>query len=377
MASSTLSSKQSSNTSHPDNFSIWVLTDRKEYPLGQPAIITVKINDSTSPNFTRKVTLEVRPVNSDIVEYRSALLIDARGASFGFSTSDPGTFNATVFTIVDGSMESATTTFKFVELYHTQTANMIYLSIGFLAALLLLITIGIMNVAIDEILRFIFISGIVGSILVGFLVTDKQFGIRSPIGIVVKSTNNSNEWVLNIGGGPPIFNGTSYVTGLQIPIYVLVIGLVGGYLRYLYKTSKLMTDNELIKERQKIKMLLTKEHTRNIARRISFYQSLKDLVLLFLSPLMAVAVWFLISQWRPTENSVQLIGLVCLSASLLTVEIVNTIIRFTKDYLKKPESAPESSPANNIAKDDIAPDVDPEEDTDVDPEEEEHEQKEG
>jgi len=254
---------------------------------------------------------------------------------------------------------------------------MIYLSIGFLAALLLLITIGIMNVAIDEILRFIFISGIVGSILVGFLVTDKQFGIRSPIGIVVKSTNNSNEWVLNIGGGPPIFNGTSYVTGLQIPIYVLVIGLVGGYLRYLYKTSKLMTDNELIKERQKIKMLLTKEHTRNIARRISFYQSLKDLVLLFLSPLMAVAVWFLISQWRPTENSVQLIGLVCLSASLLTVEIVNTIIRFTKDYLKKPESAPESSPANNIAKDDIAPDVDPEEDTDVDPEEEEHEQKEG
>lgn len=359
MASSTLSSKQSSNTSHPDNFSIWVLTDRKEYPLGQPAIITVKINDSTSPNFTQKVTLEVRPVNSDIVEYRSALLVDARGASFRFSTSEPGTFNATVFANVDGSMESASTIFKFVELFHTQTAYMIYLSTGFLAALLILIAIGIRNIAIDEILRFIFISGMVGSILVGFLVTDKQFGIRSPIGIVVKSTNNPDEWVLNIGGEP-----YSYNSSLQIPIYVLVIGLVGGYLRYLYKTSKLMTDNELIKERGKIKKLLAKEHTRNIARQIAFFQSLKDLVLLFLSPLMAVAVWFLLSQWRPTENSPQLIGLVCLSASLLTVEIVNTIIRFTKDYLEKPESSEESLQTHNIAEDERDSEEESEEESD-------------
>jgi hypothetical protein len=147
-----------------------------------------------------------------------------------------------------------------------------------------------------------------------------------------------------------------------------------------------MTDNELIKERLEIKKLLTKEHTRNVARRISFYQSLKDLVLLFLSPLMAVAVWFLISQWRPTESSVQLIGLVCLSASLLTVEIVNTIKRLTKDYLKKPEPSSESTGTTtdtNIHPEEDT-EIDPEEDTEIDPEEdteidpeEEHEQKEG
>jgi hypothetical protein len=236
---------------------------------------------------------------------------------------------------------------------------MIYLSIGFLAALLILISIGIRNIAIDEILRFIFISGMVGSILVGFLVTDKQFGIRSPIGIVVKSTNSTEEWVLNIGGGPYIFNSS-----LQIPLYVLVIGLVGGYLRYLYKTSKLLTDKELVKEREKIKKLLAKEHTRNIARQITFFQSLKDLVLLFLSPLMAVAVWFLLSQWRPTENSVQLIGLLCLSASLLTVEIINTIIRLTKDYLKKPESSEKSLDTHNIAEDERDPEEESEEERD-------------
>jgi len=356
MASSTPSSIQKANTSHPDNFSILVQTDRNEYPLGQPSKIWVAINetDNTDPHFVRKVTLEIRQVNSNNVEYRSSLLVGKQFKDFLFWSREPGTFNATVFTFVGGYVESASTIFKVVGLFHTQTAYMIYMSIGFLAALLLLITIGIRNIAIDEILRFIFISGMVGSILVGFLVTDMQFGIRSPIGIVVKSTNNASaEWVLNLGGGPSYLPKIpEYDKGLQIPIYVLIIGLVGGYLRYLYKTSKLLTDNELIKERRKIKMLLTKEHTRNIARQIAFYQSLKDLVLLFLSPLMAVAVWFLISQWRPTENSVQLIGLVCFSASLLTVEIVNTLIRFTKGYLKEPEASKqeeESAQANNLA----------------------------
>lgn len=355
MERSTSSPVQRSTASDPDNLAIMVWTDRKEYPLDQSARIFVKINQtnhSVSSNLIQKVNLEVRPVNSDNIEYRSALLVDAR-QEFGFSPTEPGSFNATVFTFADGSMESAFTIFKVVDLFHTQTAYMIYLSIGFLAALMLLIAIGIRNIAIDEILRFIFLSGMVGSILVGFLVSDKQFGIRSPIGIVIKSINKTNEWVLNIGGGPPNFSGiASYNTGLQIPIYVLVIGLVGGYLRYLYKTSRLMTDNELIKERRKIRKLLAQEDTRNIARRIAFYQSLKDIVLLFLSPLIAVAVWFLISQWRPIENSVYLIGLICFAASLLTVEIVNTMIRFTKGYLKEPEASKqeeEPTQANSLA----------------------------
>jgi hypothetical protein len=353
--SSASSLVQTSNTSNRDKISLWINTDRSEYPAGQPTRVFVgigEITDRSPPNFIRKISLEVRPENSNKVEYRAAKLFNARPSEFDIALSEPGTFNATVFTFVDGSMVSASTLFKVTDLFHTQTAIMIYVSIGFLTALLLLIGIGISNITIDEILRFIFISGIVGSILVGFLVTDKQFGIRSPIGLVVKPSSNgtgeitNSEWVLNIGGEP-----YKYSSGVQIPVYVLVIGLVGGYLRYLYKTSKLLTDTELIKERRKIKELLAQEHTRNLARRITFYESLKDLVLLFLSPLVAVASWFLISQWRPTENSVYLIGLICFSASLLTVEIVNSIIRFTKGYLKEPEASKqekETAQANNL-----------------------------
>jgi hypothetical protein len=232
--------------------SLWINTDRSEYPSDQAVNIYVGINETgagNSSNFIHKVSLEVMSKTSNNVMYRSAHLVDKHYTKFVFLPTESGTFNATAVTFVGSSMVSASTLFKVADLFHTQTAYMIYLSLGFLAALLILISIGIRNIALDEILRFIFLSGIVGCILVAFLVSDKQFGIRSPIGIVLKSSDASFTWVLNIGGGPPSFTGSpGYATGIQIPIYVLVIGLVGGYLRYLYKTSRLMTDNELIKD---------------------------------------------------------------------------------------------------------------------------------
>jgi hypothetical protein len=36
-------------------------------------------------------------------------------------------------------------------------------------------------------------------------------------------------------------------------------------------------------------------------RLLSFYQSLKDIALFILAPLLAVAVWFLLAQWETTE----------------------------------------------------------------------------
>jgi hypothetical protein len=60
------------------------------------------------------------------------------------------------------------------------------------------------------------------------------------------------------------------------------------------------------------------------------------------------------------------------------VEIVNTIKRFTKDYLKKPEPSSESTGTTTDTNIDPEEDteIDPEEDTEIDPEEE-NEQKEG
>ena len=102
------------------------------------------------------------------------------------------------------------------------------------------------NMPIGEILRFVFISGISLSILSTFVFIQDEFGRGSPLGLVRISTLTSDEppkigdqWIINIGGVPT----DNYGMGIQIPIYVIIFGLAGGYLRYLYKTSRLAKTN--------------------------------------------------------------------------------------------------------------------------------------
>jgi hypothetical protein len=65
--------------------------------------------------------------------------------------------------------------------------------------------------------------------------------------------------------------------------------LAGGHLRYLYKKSRLLTYQEL-EERPKIEKIMIKDNNNQIiiVRLLAFYQSLKDIVLFFLAPLLAL-----------------------------------------------------------------------------------------
>ena len=180
--------------------------------------------------------------------------------------------------------------------------------------------------------------------------------------------------MINVGGGKSGPFGP-YKGGIQIPIYIFVFGIAGGYLRYLYKTSKLRLldktlkgtyiftwdkvpgidsntlkdflirnlgikwtgspDLEIKKSNDKktinisdgkryLSITLNNTHAeiridsgevyrlsaieRNDTikiyqgiddmRRLVFYQSLEDLSVIFLAPLLAIATWFILSQWR-------------------------------------------------------------------------------
>lgn len=90
---------------------------------------------------------------------------------------------------------------------------------------------------------FLFISAIVLSPIISFLLIDIETGKNSPLGIIKKETivNGSRniQWAMNVGGNP----GNNFGSGIQIPIYILVFGIAGGYIRYLYdiynaRTSK-------------------------------------------------------------------------------------------------------------------------------------------
>ena len=62
-----------------------------------------------------------------------------------------------------------------------------------------------------------------------------EVGKHSPLGLVKKQFPSVNgtvtsQWVINFGGTAD----DNYSSGVQVPTYILIFGIAGGYIRYLY-----------------------------------------------------------------------------------------------------------------------------------------------
>ena len=319
-----------------DNSSILTIkiaSDRNEYTLNQYAKIYITFNSTNSSPI--KLVLQDRDTNGTLL-YESSSLISKVLTTIPITLNQQGLHNITVTATQNDNMETAITYFKVISIYDTSTARFLYLSIGFFIALIVLVSINRINRTLEEILRFLFLSGIVLSILLALLFTDLEFGEYAAVGIVkIKNTDNALDgWVINVGGIKASDN-SQYEGGLQIPIYVIIFGFLSGYIRYLYKTSRLFIDDGLKAEYDKIRGNLTAEGlaSSDIQRQVIFYQSLKDIMLFFLSPLLAVVVWFLFSQWEPLGSSPEVLAVFSFAAGLTTTEIISAVENFTKTNL--------------------------------------------
>jgi hypothetical protein len=187
---------------------------------------------------------------------------------------------------------------------------------------------------IGEILVFSLTSGTIFTIIMIFIFVTDDFGSNSPIGLV-KMSQGDGEWIINIGGNS--LNG--YTSGIQIPVYVFIFGILGGYLRYLYKSSKTWANRQ---ENRKIKEFnypettdtSTKAIDANTKQSISFYKSLEDIALLFLSPLLAIAVYFVLVQGGLEEDSgVHILAAISFTVGLITDDVIRSLIEFTSSKL--------------------------------------------
>ena len=305
---SSLQSKNINNNISINQFSplaVEILADRKEYTEFEDIEIWGLVHGNISDLL--KIVIEIRDVKN-MLTHESSQIVNNSDFKFLLHPGKLGMYNVTVKAIQGTNYEVASTTFNVVSIFTTNILKFIYLSLIFFSALLILITIGIKNPLIDEILRFVFLSGIVASLLASLLFADIQFGTQSPIGLIKlppdEERENIEEWVFNIGNV------------LKIPIYVIVFGLIGGYIRYLYKTSKLIDEE---KEKSNLNKSISKnssihsldENNVNInnveikknknssletedKRRNIFYESLRDIALFFLTSNTVVAVYFLL-----------------------------------------------------------------------------------
>jgi hypothetical protein len=171
-----------------------------------------------------------------------------------------------------------------------------------------------------EIGRFIALTGISLSLILALLFIDVEVNPPGPLGLVNIDgnrafTNNAafTEWGINVGGSI----NNNYQSGLIIPVYVVALGLIGGFMRYLHKALARteFEDRELEKERK------IAEFTRSGFEHYSFGE-LSDILI---APILAIAVWFILHQ--EIQNVFTLAAL-SLTIGLATPNIISGLKQF-------------------------------------------------
>ena len=406
---------------------ITITTNKQQYLPGETVIISGSIFNGTKPLDT-SFDLQISNATQQ-QQFLYFTQIVSKNGSFTFSgftaPRDIGSYRMSAFNSFNSKLVfTGVNQFEVVNPLLTVQYLMLILAFGCFGGLIIVILkSGKLNFATSEILRFVLISGIVIAPIVGLMFSDSELGINSPISLIVKQQNTDgetdtaaiwqNQWFIAVGG----MKINNYMSGILIPIYVIIFGLAGGYLRYLYNTSikiwhlettgdavstdiKLplfswnkvpndqgelakfkafltkslnadwITDGSIVKEDNKIvskskdqsisitieafesnkiasvklgnapygNLYLEKQQDdlyvyQTIERKTwSFYQSLADLSLLLLSPLLAIAAWFILTRGGDIDKYI--VALVSFTVGLATYTIISTLTDFTTNRIK-------------------------------------------
>jgi hypothetical protein len=186
-----------------------------------------------------------------------------------------------------------------------------------------------------EIGRFIALTGISISLILSFIFIDVEVNPNGPMGLVNINSNgelNNNaaftEWAINMGGS----RNDNSESGLIIPVYVIALGLVGGFMRYLHKAYAKTEIGYLDKEAKRKK---------DEATRSGFVQySLGELSDILIAPILAIAVWFIVSE---EIQSVFLLAALSLTIGLATPNIISGLKGFASRSSGSPTSGSSAS----------------------------------
>jgi hypothetical protein len=189
------------------------------------------------------------------------------------------------------------------------------------------------NLLVQEVVRFISITGIATSPILLFFITDVGVGLHSPVGLIIGSPLEeqgvpqleNKQWVLHIGGT----QNNNYATGLSVPFYVIAFGILGGYLRYLYITYEKRGHHRKGNEEYK-------ESPDDF-----LHDTLSELAGVLLAPFLAVAVWFILFQGDISSNP-YIAAAVSFTLGLVTDEVIKGLVSFARGRIPKGESDSET-----------------------------------
>ncbi len=206
---------------------------------------------------------------------------------------------------------------------------------------------------------------------------------RFPISTKELTIGNQTQWVLNIGGVKDSDTGNLTSGGLQIPIFIIISGILGSYIRYLYigikefKERNFAKIHELLDAEQKVglaksdlekirfdKQVLPPDLLENYNRQLEemegiykqleyeaiqkriklrmdeIHHTLESLGFIFLAPLLSVSAWLILVIGGTNNNYT--FALVGFSVGLATERIIDSMKSFVGGKLSsddKPATA--------------------------------------
>jgi hypothetical protein len=377
-------SAQNNQSNFSDIPLVYLSSDKKTYSVGELIRLITILYDNG--NNTNPVPLKINVIKTHdemfwwynerkIPEVIDSFNINPKpggiSSIYNISTIESGRYQVNANSIINTDISNplSFTQFGVKSIFFTLPALMLYISIGFFIGLILVIFFGqnivrtLFNrdetkkeeekkeeqMVFIEIMRFVCLTGIASSFLLTLLFSDVEIGTNSPVGLVKKNTlsttnatiTETGEWVVNIGGGKE----DNYSSGIQIPATVIIFGVAGGYLRYLYGLRYLYTSKK--DGQQNSDSVDRSWGDIDIDDNLSLFKhSLRSLALFFLSPLLAVAVWFVLFQGGTTGKHA--IAALAFTVGLVTEEAIQAIIVFARNILgglKGATSAIETKPA--------------------------------
>jgi hypothetical protein len=364
--------------------SINVFTDQGKYVTGQPIKILGTTFDLNNDNKTKFITIIVLSSSTNDSNPIFKTILNTTGkfsaGEENLKIETPGDYK--VYAYVNNKTVEAFNSFHVYEPFTSLPAFFMYGTFASIGMLMVVILKDVKrSTYIAEMLRFSCLTAIVVLPIMGLFSTDLEMGSSSTMGIIKEPPQDENgkakiennipipggEWKINVGGT----RENSYDQGMQIPIYVIIFGLVGSYIRYLYKTAHLkkshyalqrvkedilkkynnpqvsleniqdkhigLTDFNLKKfmiDTGEIDEKIAAIHLLIIRRRgkVAFHQSLEDLSLFILSPFMSIVVWFTLLQSGMDDPYVIatvsfLVGLFIEQIMLALRDFLGTILR--------------------------------------------------
>jgi hypothetical protein len=234
-----------------DDLTLTVSTDEAKYVKGQIIKIFGSVGSSNLDLSAQEpqVLIRVFHESSTVPVYETSFVSPyANFTHDGLKLEDAGKYRVDAVARANGSSAKSSAFFVVNDWLLSRPAfYMIGAMVSFAVLMFLIIFDMKKSIHSLEVYRFLCLSGIAVFPIVALVTADIAIGSDSTIGIVVKPPHNEEgqpilnekgdplpggQWMLNIGG----HQDNHFAHGIQIPLSVLVFGLAGGYIRYLYYT---------------------------------------------------------------------------------------------------------------------------------------------